>query len=70
VCSSFATILDPQYYQLKFLSDRMKAKAYLPFREKFTLIIAAEDCQIAEQLSCDIPQEDLSQPPKRERELH
>jgi len=62
----FATILDPRYRQLKFLSDKIKAKVYLAFREKFTSIIATEDCQIVEDLSHDISQEYLL---KREREL-
>jgi len=46
----FATTLDPQYHQLKLLSERIKAKAYSAFRKKFTSIIVAEDCQILEEL--------------------
>jgi len=49
------SIVNPRYYQLKFLSESIKAqlleKQSLPlfllktFKEKITSIIAAEDCQ-------------------------
>ena len=59
----FATILDPCYHQLKFLSDQMKAQAYSTFRETLT---AAEDCELLE-VSQATSQEMVSQPPKKKK---
>ena len=63
----FATILDPRYHQLKFLSDQMKAQAYSTFRETFTAaetLTAAEDCKLLEVSQATL-QEMVSRPPKK-----
>ena len=62
----FATILDPRYHQLKFLSDQAKAEAYSTFREILVSTMAAEDCQIVEEVN----QESTSQPPKKKKRQH
>ena len=63
----FATILDPRYHQLKFLSDQTKAEAYSAFREILISTTPAEDCQIVEEVSQATSQESVSQPPKKKK---
>ena len=62
----FASILDPRYHQLKFLSNQIKTKAYSAFREKFASTIATEDCRIVEELS-QVTSQGVSQPPKKKK---
>ena len=62
----FASILDPQYHQLKFLSNKIKTKASSAFREKFASTIATEDYQIVEELS-QATSQGVSQPPKKKK---
>ena len=63
----FATILDPRYHHLKFLSDQVKAEAYFAFREILVSTMAAEDCQIVEEASQATSQVSMSQPPKKKK---
>ena len=63
-----ASILDPRYHQLKFLSDRIKTKAYSAYREIFASTIATEDCQIVEE-SSQATSQAVSQPPKKKTKM-
>ena len=65
----FATILDPHYHQLKFLRDQTKAEAYSTFRDILVSMMAAEDCQIVEEVGQATLQgaEGVSQPPKKKK---